>query len=218
MSPKTGGPVRVHAVIPLKGMQGKTRLGSALEPAQRTELVRLMAAHVVDTVATALGAERVHLLTSEPDLAPRHYARLADGGGGLNGALAQAAREIRSLGVERLLIVHADLPFITAQEIGALMLASADDVLVAAPDAAEAGTNALGVPLSRLIETRFGPGSLAAHRLLAAEAHLAFRLVRSPGLAYDIDEPSQLQRLIERGGARYAFLKSALSARSRPSP
>ncbi|HTW38637.1 MAG TPA: 2-phospho-L-lactate guanylyltransferase [Steroidobacteraceae bacterium] len=204
----TGGPVRVHAVVPLRSLEGKTRLGSALSAAQRAELVRVMAAHVIDTVSTAPGVERVHLLTREPDLAPRNCSRLADPGGGLNAAIAAAAREVRALGAERMLIVHADLPFLTREEIDALVLALADDALVAAPDRAEAGTNALGFSLARPIATCFGPGSLLAHRLVAEDAQLSFRLVRSAGLACDIDEPAQLEALRERGGAPYAFLSS----------
>jgi 2-phospho-L-lactate/phosphoenolpyruvate guanylyltransferase len=217
MNPRTQPPIGVHAVIPLRsGTQGKTRLRHALEAAQRAELVRVMAAHVAQTVAGTPGIEGVHLLTSEPELAPGNYARLADRGGGLNAAIAAAARELHARGAARLLIVHADLPFLAPEEVRALVLASAEDALIAAPDAAEAGTNALAFSLARPIATAFGTGSLAAHRLVAAAAHLPFRVVRSPGLAYDIDEPAQLERLLERGGPRYAFLESALKARAAP--
>jgi 2-phospho-L-lactate/phosphoenolpyruvate guanylyltransferase len=203
----------VHAVIPFRSAQGKTRLAAALTEAQRGELVRAMAMHVIETVSATPGIDRVHLLTNEAALDPHSCAHLADRGAELNAAVAHAAREVRALGAERLLIVHADLPFVTEEEIRALVLASADDALVAAPDLAESGTNALGFSLSREIATRFGAGSLAAHRLAAQEAGLSFRLVRSAGLANDIDEPAQLEALLARGGAPYAFLEAALRAR-----
>ena len=204
---RNGRPVSVHAVVPVRSVRGKTRLGNALSDAERVELVRAMAAHVIETLSTAPGIERVHVLTSEPDLAPRECSRIADRGAGLNEAIAEAARALRARGAQRMIIVHADLPFLTREEIQTLVLASEEDALVAAPDVAESGTNALGLSLSRTVATRFGPGSLIAHRRLAEDAHLSFRLVRSPGLAYDVDEPAQLERLIAGSDARYEFLR-----------
>lgn len=215
MSHDAAPPHRLHAVIPFKsGAPGKTRLGQVLTEPERSELVRAMAAHVIDTVSRAPGIEQVHLLTSDPQLVPRSCAHLPDPGGGLNAALAQAARALRALGAERMVIVHADLPFLQEEEVRALILASAEDALVAAPDLAEVGTNALAFPLARPIRTCFGPGSLKAHRRAAAMACVPFLLVRRRGLACDIDEPAQLDALAERGGAPYAFLRSALTRRA----
>jgi 2-phospho-L-lactate/phosphoenolpyruvate guanylyltransferase len=210
--------MQVHVVIPLKSAaDGKSRLASALTEAQRAALIRVMAAHVVEAVSATRGVHRVHLLAREPDLAPRGCAPIADRGTGLNAAIADAARALREQGAGRMLIVHADLPFVTPDEIGALVHACAtEDALVAAPDTADAGTNALGMPLSCKVATRFGPQSLEAHRLAAAAAQLPFRVVRRPGLACDIDEPTQLEMLLERGGAPYAFLRPALRARAVP--
>jgi 2-phospho-L-lactate/phosphoenolpyruvate guanylyltransferase len=205
--------MRVHALIPLKQtMHGKTRLARALSEAERAELVRVMAEHVVRTVAAARGVLRVHLLTSDASVAPRNCAQIADRGMELNASIAHAARELRSQGAEALLIVHGDLPFLTTEDVHALLRASAEDAVVAATDLAEAGTNALVFSLARNFATCFGPGSLAAHRLAAEAAALRFHLVRRPGLAYDIDEPGQLAELLERGGPSYSFLRSALRA------
>jgi 2-phospho-L-lactate/phosphoenolpyruvate guanylyltransferase len=104
-----------------------------------------------------------------------------------------------------LLIIAADLPFVTREEIGALVEASRSGSAVAAPDWREAGTNALAFPLARGLPMRFGPGSLAAHEAEARAAGLSFTLVRRPGLAFDVDEPQQLEALAR--DARYAFLR-----------
>ncbi len=209
--------MRVHVVIPLKSAaDGKSRLANALSGGERAELVRVMAAHVIGTASGARGVHRVHLLAPERDLVPYDCARIVDRGAGLNAAVADAARELREQGAGTMLIVHADLPLVTPDDIGALILACEEDAVVAAPDLAEAGTNALAFSLSRDITTRFGPGSLDAHRQAAELAQMPFRLVRRPGLAYDIDEPAQLDSLLERGGASYAFLRSALKERGVP--
>ena len=205
--------MRVQALIPLKrAMHGKTRLARVLNAVQRAELVRVMAEHVVETVAAVRGVLGVHVLTSDASIAPRNCARIADRGMELNASIAHAARELRSQGAQALLIVHGDLPFLTTEDIRALLLASAEDAVVAASDLAEAGTNALLFCLARNFQTRFGPHSLAAHRLAAEAAAMRFHLVRRRGLACDIDEPSQLAELAERGGPSYSFLRSALRA------
>ncbi len=203
-------------MIPLKSSaDGKSRLASVLSEAERAELVRVMAAHVVEAASATPGAHGVHVLAAARDLVPRPCEYIADGGAGLNAAVTRAARELRAQGAGRMLILHGDLPFVTPDEIGALVRECVDDHLVAAPDVREAGTNALAFSLSRDFTTRFGPGSLEAHRLAADAAQMPFRLVRRSGLAHDIDEPRQLQSLIEQGGPRYAFLRSALRTRTR---
>jgi 2-phospho-L-lactate/phosphoenolpyruvate guanylyltransferase len=204
----------VTALIPLKDpAQGKARLCRALTTPQRIELIRAMLVHVADCLAETPGIARVSVLTSAPRLVPRGCAYLCDQGLDLNAAVAHAARELRSRGTPgALLVVHADLPFVTSDEISALVTASAENAMVAAPDSAETGTNALAFPLSRDVATRFGAGSLAAHGEAARATGLPFVLVRRPGLADDIDEPVQLRALADRGGPAYAFLRAALSA------
>ncbi len=202
----------MHTVIPLKSpAHGKARLSRALPPPQRMELIQTMLEHVVDCLANTPGVADVSVLTSDSHLVPRGHGYIFDHGLELNAAVAHAARELRSRGAAgTLLVVHADLPFVTAAEITALGAASDDGVIVAAPDWAEVGTNALALSLSSEVTTRFGAGSLAAHGEAARAAGLPFVLVRRPGLACDIDEPAQLSMLASRGGPRYAFLRSAL--------
>jgi len=203
--------MQVHAVIPLKrALRGKTRLARALGAGERSQLVRVMAGHVAQAVAAAPEVARVHVLTSDASLAPENCGRIPDRGAELNASLTRAAQELRAQGAQRLLIVHGDLPFLTTEDVRALVLESAADAVVAAPDLAEAGTNALAYSLSCDFHTRFGPGSLAAHRLAAEAAGMHFQLVWRRGLAHDIDEPAQLVELLERGGSSYAFLRSAV--------
>lgn len=206
----------VYAVIPLKDpVNGKSRLSGALAAPLRIELIRAMLEHVADCLADTPGVAEVNVLTSDPHLVPRGRAYLCDEGLDLNAALVHAARELRSRRASgTLLVVHGDLPFVTPQEIGDLIAASGDNIVAVAPDWADVGTNALAVSLSCDVTPRFGAGSLAAHGAAARTAGMAFKLLRRPGLANDIDEPSQLAALVETGGERYGFLRSALSRRS----
>jgi 2-phospho-L-lactate/phosphoenolpyruvate guanylyltransferase len=205
----------VHAVIPLKDpSQGKARLSSALDPARRAALIEAMLEHVVRVLTRVPEIARVYVLTNKKIGISIEYDHIFDQNLELSAAVVLAADELRARGARGMLLaVHADLPFITAEEVHALVAACERDALVVAPDAAGTGTNALAFPLSSAVRPRYGPGSFAAHAEVARAAHLPLRIVRGPGLAEDIDEPAQLAGLSERGGARYAFLRTVLPVR-----
>ncbi len=65
-----------------------------------------------------------------------------------------------------------------------------------APDRAGAGTNALALRPTSAIPFRFGPGSHEAHRRAAEAAGLEVVTVERPGLAFDLDTPADLDRLL----------------------
>jgi 2-phospho-L-lactate guanylyltransferase len=205
----------VHAVIPLKDpSRGKARLGAVLDAAQRTRLIEIMLGRVVDALVGVPDISRVSVLTGPRTSLPAGCGHLPDQGLELNAAVAHAVRELRTRGeVGCVLVIHADLPFVTSADIRALIEAGRGGSLAAAPDWIGTGTNALAFPLARPIEPRYGPGSLAAHREAARAAELRWRIVDRPGLAEDIDEPAQLKGLAERGGREYAFVSTVLRSR-----
>jgi 2-phospho-L-lactate guanylyltransferase len=200
--------LRAHAVIPLKDPAlGKARLGEVLSAAQRAQLIDAMLRHVGSVLGAARSICDVSVLTGKDNALPQGMSRIFDGGLELNAAVARAARELRSRGEsDRMVVVHADLPFVTPADIESLVAACRAEAVIAAPDWTQTGTNALAFPLARPILPRFGPGSLVKHREAAAAAGLPFVLVCRPGLAEDIDEPAQLEWLAERAGQRYEFV------------
>ncbi|NJM07953.1 hypothetical protein HC891_19825 [Candidatus Gracilibacteria bacterium] len=70
--------------------------------------------------------------------------------------------------------------------------AGADVALV--PDAAERGTNAVGLWLSAALPFLFGDESFARHRAAAAWQELIVEIYRSPSIALDVDTPPMLAR------------------------
>lgn len=109
---------------------------------------------------------------------------------GLNGALDHARDHLREhstpLGVDRMLVVHADLPRLTAADVDTVLATGAD--VAVATDRHGTGTNLLAVPLvPQDYRFRFGPGSRAAHEAEAAAHGLASAVVRRPGTAADLD-------------------------------
>jgi 2-phospho-L-lactate/phosphoenolpyruvate guanylyltransferase len=105
---------------------------------------------------------------------------------GLNGALDHARAHLGGLGADRMLVVHADLPRLTAADVDAV-LGTGTEVAVAT-DRHDTGTNLLAVPLTPTgYRFRFGPGSRAAHEAEAAAHGLTSAVVRRPGTAADLD-------------------------------
>jgi 2-phospho-L-lactate guanylyltransferase len=171
-------------------------LRPALSEAERRELVAAMLGQVVAAAKAARGVDEVRLLGPSRHGLPAEIPLLADPGGGLNAALAAAAEQALAAGVDRLLVVAADLPRLTAEDVAALAGVAAGEAAIA-PDRSGTGTNALSLPLPQAAGFRFqyGPESFARHQAEAARLGLPLGTIRSAGLGLDIDEPADLGAL-----------------------
>ena len=172
----------------------KSRLAGALPQERRLSLVASMLGHVIDTVRSTPEVDQVALVGPGQDL-PGAMVAFADHGAGLNGALTDAARQAEERGATWLAIVHADLPRVRPEEITALIAGARASGIAIAPDHRGTGTNALCLPLPLPIELGFGAGSFERHLALAAARGLTPAIIRLPGLAFDLDEPEDLQSL-----------------------
>lgn len=201
----------LHVVVAVKGlMHGKGRLAGVLAPDHRRRLIVTMLEDVLATLAASSIVAGISVLTRDASVVPGGYARMDDAGFGLNAAVANAAQLLALAGVRSMLVLPADLPFATPDDIRALVEAGKDGAAAIAPDIAGSGTNALLLSPPGLLQPRFGPRSFAAHLASAHGAGVSVHLVRRAGLAHDIDEPADLDALIDRGGSRYEFLAQAL--------
>lgn len=198
------------AVVPLRSPgHGKSRLAPALTRHGRAALAGAMLADVlaalrgadVDLVvaaggtaaASAASALRAETIMDGPEVTS------------LDGAIEHARRRLGPL--RALLVVQADLPTITTDDV--LALVEADEEVVIAPTD-DGGTSALLRRPPTVIGTAFGPGSGGAHRRLAESSGLVPRLVHRPGLALDVDVLDDLRRLrsVGVGTATAAVLAS----------
>jgi 2-phospho-L-lactate guanylyltransferase len=203
--------VSVNVVVPLKARRGKTRLMGVLAEDTRSRLIGAMLARVCAALGTA-GIQAVSILTSDADWVPSGCEHIPDAGLELNAALAMAAWRLTDAGANRMLILAADLPFVTPADIAALIEAGEGHPVVIGPDVARSGTNALLLAPPLLLAPHFGTGSFAAHTRAARTAGFEARIVQRDGLAQDIDTAEDLRRLVRAEVAAYDFLRSALRA------
>ncbi len=169
------------AVVPMKSMDlAKSRLAAVLDPAGRRALACQMLDHVLETLRQA-GVSPV---------------RVADGNRDLNSDVAAAAHLVQGEGATDLLLVMADLPYLAADDIAALIEAGRRSPVVIA-EAKDGGTNALLLRPPTVLDFAFASGqpSASRHAEKARAAGIEPVIVRRPGLARDIDTPADLANL-----------------------
>ena len=181
------------AIIPLRATpESKSRLAGVLDEAARGALVEVMLARVLAAARGACNVDEVRLIGTAPSL-PADVAVMADPGRGLNAAAA-AALAAADGKASRLILIHGDLPLVTARDIELLAAAPAGEIAIA-PDRHGTGTNAISLPLpaARGFSFAFGTDSFARHNAEAGRMGLGISEVHSPGLSRDVDEPDDLQ-------------------------
>jgi len=204
--------IAVHAVVAVKGFErGKHRLASVLTEAQRHLLIKTMLNDVLDALRAAPGIASINVLSSDVGVLSNDVEQIVDPGTGLNAAVANAARVLSNDGAHSMLLLPADLPLVTVDDINALLAAAKEHDAVIAPDARHAGTNALLLTPPLLIEPQFGEQSFTAHvQAIRCSSAKSMHILERPGLAHDIDVPADLHAL--SGGFRkcYQFIDDAL--------
>lgn len=192
------------AIVPVKPLRrGKSRLANVLTQDERTDLNRRLLVHTLDTLIAIPELDQVLVISRDSaalSLARDYGARTVQENGApkLNLALARATVIAKQYATRGVLIVPADLPLITPEDVYA-MLARAKDppVVVVAPDRHRQGTNALLVCPVGVIEYEFGPGSFDRHCERARNAGARLEICELPSLALDMDLPEDLQMVSE---------------------
>ena len=178
-------------VIPIRGFSGgKSRLG-ALGP-ERAWLVAEMAVRVL----AAARPLPIAVVTSAREVrawAVSTGVTVLDDPGSLDLAALAGLDWVRSLGLARAVVVHADLPL--ARSLEALARDADRPVVAAVPCHRDDGTPVLSVPTSEAFRFAYGPGSFRRHAAEARRLGLGFRVVRDRTLAYDVDATEDLAGL-----------------------
>ena len=188
----------IAVVIPIKRLSdAKSRLAQRLGPDQRADLVIALAQRTISVVERSGLASRIALVTPEAGLGVRLGVSVVPDGGDLNSSLRAAAGWSLQVGANSLLILPGDLALLERNDLHALLSVRTPGISIAETD--DGGTGALFLVPPDCIEPAFGPGSYERHIERATEAGLPVRIVRRQGLAFDLDTPSDLDRVCRLG-------------------
>jgi 2-phospho-L-lactate guanylyltransferase len=187
------------AIVPVKPLRrGKSRLSKILTEDERTDLNKRLLANTLETLSEIPEIE--HVLVISRDQAALSLARefgartvLENGMPLLNVALTRATVVAREYATRGVLIVPADLPLITPEDVRVMLsMVKEPPVVVVAPDRHREGTNALLVCPAGLIEYDFGPGSFERHCERVRSVGARLEIVELDSLALDMDVPDDL--------------------------
>jgi len=200
----SGRSAHTAVLVPMKTFSAaKSRLRTHFADSARQQLAHDMFESVLSAARTCPVVDTTYVLTNGDDVArvaraqgarvlrdpDEHSGRAAALGSLIDWGLAQ----LTSHGVTRALVLMADLPRVTPDDVGALCAALVTHEIVAAADQHGRSTNALGVRLPCPMLTAFGdPDSYARH--LASARLYGWRVseIVNPRLAHDVDRPDDV--------------------------
>ena len=195
-------PAPVWALVPAKSFaRAKSRLSGLLDEREREALARAMLEHVLGVLASCPEIAGVMVVTDGDDVAElaRAHGAVAvrDAASPPLGSIVDAAlAELAARSAGAALVLMSDLPRLAASDVRRLVEVMGEADVVASPDVLGEGTNALGLTPPDLLRTSFGTrDSFERHRRAAEGAGLRVAVQRSEGLAFDVDEPADLERL-----------------------
>ena len=214
--------MKVVALIPCKDLdRGKSRLAGCLGPRERIALCTFFLRRTLGVAIEAFGHGCVRVVTGDHNAvaiaAEQGVGAIADGAGGLNGALENGRAWMTSEAADcAALILPIDLPLATPAALLRITAEPHDAVIV--PDENLDGTNILCLAPEALRQFRFcyGRHSYARHAAAAQAIGIDMRRIDDPELMFDVDHPEQYRRRVQGepawrviiGGERCTFNES----------
>jgi 2-phospho-L-lactate guanylyltransferase len=199
-------PAEVWVVIPVKETHdAKQRLAPVMPRDLRQKLALAM---LEDVMAAAFQVEDlggIVLVTVDAQaiaLAHRYGAEtIADGAReGHTGAVNAGARHLVARGRQTMLTLPGDLPLVTASEIVQLIAAHGPaPAFTIVPAHDDLGSNAILMSPPQAVTLRFGEDSFFPHLAASRAVGIEPCVVRLPGIAFDIDNPQDLDHFRQLG-------------------
>jgi len=219
------------AIIPVKPLRyGKSRLAHILRPEERAELTVRMLRRALRVLNEVAGIYRCLVISRDPAALKigRQFGAYTYSEGekqDLNVALTRGARIVAAQEATSLLVIPADLPLITVEDVE-MMLAGVAPAIIPSrardyangsigfhqrravaicPDRNEEGTNALYVSPPIGFDFKYGESSFQRHLREAQRLGMQARVIHAPGLKFDLDTQEDLrvyQTLMRAGGIR----------------
>ena len=188
-------------LIPVKNLaQAKQRLAAVLDQPARTELAQAMLHDVLSAIAGWAQRPAIAIVSSDPfavELSRKYeFEVIPDSANpGETGAIEMATQTCVQRGANFTLVIPADIPLIQASELQEILARAPEEGSVLVPAADGRGTNAAFRRPANLFPLRFGNDSFKPHHAAAQAAGKPCIVLQLPGIAVDVDNPEDLERL-----------------------
>ncbi|MFN2388136.1 MAG: 2-phospho-L-lactate guanylyltransferase [Actinomycetota bacterium] len=207
-------------LLPVKRLDhAKQRLAPHFDAADRRSIADALLEDALALCATT--SQLTWWVVSDDDevlqrAGARGLAVVRDEGLGLNAALECAITIVETAGASSVSVIPSDVPLAWQGDIQDLLDTGATSDIVVVPSSRDGGTNALFLSPVRLIEPRFGPGSLQAHLAEGERSGARTTILALDRLALDIDTLEDVDALLQRpdpaGRRSVALLRSLRGA------
>jgi len=197
-------PAELWALIPVKALNlAKQRLKEYLGPL-REGFTLAMFEDVLAAVAASRAVTRVVVVTPDAriaDMAKQRGITLVEDGAavGMNAAIGLGVAAIRGMGGQRVVILPADLPLLTGDELDRLAEVFAQqgggtdrEAIGINPSTDRGGTNCFFLDAGKPFTFQYGTVSFTQHRNSAEAHHRKVIDLVSPAVSLDIDEPRDI--------------------------
>jgi 2-phospho-L-lactate guanylyltransferase len=202
----------MHAslLIPVKNLtNAKQRLGEALDQPQRSQLAEAMLRDVMTAAAGVTGRLDVYLVTGDAHAqnmaAEFNFGVIEDTRNeSETAAIEMATAWCERQGYDTTVVVPGDIPLITAAELHRVLDAVPAEGAVFVPAYDRRGSNCILRRPASIIPLRFGNDSFLPHCEAMKQTGKPLIILEMPGIGLDIDNPLELELLVQRDGDTHA--------------
>jgi 2-phospho-L-lactate guanylyltransferase len=195
-----------YLLIPIKDLtHAKQRLAPVLSPPERVRLATWLMERTLRVAAESRLTDRRAIVSN--------YGPAIELAGRLGIEVIQevaqsseshsvdfGSAEVMKRGARAVLRIPIDLPLLTAEDIDAVIAVDQGERgVVIVPSRDGTGTNAILRRPPDSFPSRFGPHSFDQHLAAAREAGLPCHILQNPNIAFDVDDPEDLQELLKLG-------------------
>lgn len=213
--------MNLWVIVPVKSLQEtKSRLSRILLPGERAQLTQAILARTLTLLQTMTAVCQILVVSRDSTVAnlATHagcHTIAEPVGSGLNGAVTIGAAFAASKDASHLLILPADLPFLSRDDLDLLLYqletaptssrgqAVSPNTLILCSDQKKEGTNALLLPAGSRFRFHYGRYSYQHHQAEAARLGWDCQLLHLPTVQFDLDSEADYNRytkkLIARG-------------------
>lgn len=190
------------AVIPVKPLRsGKSRLAGVLSTDNRENLNQKLLSRTIQRLNAVPEIDQTVVISYDPAalrLSREFGIRTVqeNRNTNINNALRKATLAARGFNASKLLIIPADLPFISSRDIQLMinLLSQAPEIIIV-PDRRMSGTNALLINPIGILDYDFGSLSFRKHIEQAERKKIHVEIYNNDNLAFDLDLPEDLEYL-----------------------